>query len=79
MATGYRIQVQGPVDQPWSTIDSGFHAQGVALKRAEQLASRTRTVQGEKVPIYTGVRLLLGHQVLASWTNGRRDLRGSEA
>ena len=77
-AHSYRVQVRIG-GEPWRMTIGGLWVGALAMKAAEKEASRHVNLALGPVPVNGYVRVMLGETVVASWTNGTRDLRGSAA
>lgn len=77
-APTYRVQVrmQG---EDWRMVLGGVQSCSVAVKAAQKEAAKLSRIGQGPHPLYAYVRVTLGDLVVASWTNGKRDLRGGEA
>lgn len=77
-APAYRVQVRGE-GETWRMVLGGVQAVSVAMKAAEREADKVDRTAPEHARRSRAVRVLLGDMVIASWTDGVRDLRGAEA
>lgn len=75
----YRVQVRTD-GEDWRMVLGGVQSMPDALKAAQKEAAKLTRIGHTPAALYTYVRLMLGdYVVVASWTDGKRDVRGATA